>query len=256
MPRLSDIKGLVSLGPRLVFWCLAGGILYSFAAFLALLGPRIVVSGVAGPVALYVTAVALLALLFRSYQTLSRERSFADTGPIQNAFPEAISSPQGQNGQNRVLDAKNRFLEKPAEAEISSRFNAEMAEKDEKMERLAQEGKVSELRHKTRSDSLQAELDYFKKEYHRVHEESRWLRSSLRQNHIDLAYLKDHVERFINRIQPSFVVRINDLFSLSNPSPAILQLARSLDQRLTDDEGSRGGHRFAPPTLPSTTEIR
>ena len=180
-------------------------------------------AGLVGPSVLYLGLIAASVLCVRAYQSVAHHRAVAQ-------FAERVGELEGQN---RLLDFKSRMESRLVEATSSVHLEREVNKRERRIQQLAYEGKLSALRQASDLEALQRELEYYKREHHRLHQENLWLKSSLRQNHIDLAYLKERVDRHLTGARPTLVSRVRSLFSLSSPTPAIVKLARALDERST-----------------------
>ena len=211
----------IALLRQLVMLLVGAGLLYGCLLLAVACLPGVFSGGVAAPAALYVMLVLLSVACLRGWQAVAHHRAVAK-------FAKSIGELEGQN---RLLDFKARMETRLSEASSSVHLEKEVNKRERRIQQMAYEGKLSEMRQQSTMDALQRELDYYKKEHHRVHQENRWLKASLRQNHIDLAFLKEHVDRYLAHARPTLLTRVRNLFTLSSPSPAIVKLARSLDDR-------------------------
>lgn len=204
---------------------LAGGAALLYAAAVAAVAwmPGLLAGSLAGPVALYIALVAISVACVRGWQALARERAVAQ---MARAVGEL-------EGHNRLLDFKARMESRLVEAASTAHLEREVNKRERKIQQMTYEGRISELKQQSTMESMQRELEYYKREHQRLHTENRWLKSSLRQNHIDLAFLKEHVDRYLTKERPTLISRVKSLFTLSSPSPAIVKLARGLDE-ITD----------------------
>jgi hypothetical protein len=201
--------GLLSGGAALLYGAALGAVAWM---------PGLLAGSVAGPVALYVALVAMSVACVRGWQALARERAVT-------RMARAVGELEGTN---RLLDFKARMESRLVEAASSAHLEREVNKRERKIQQMAYEGRISEMKQQSNIETMQRELEYYKREHQRLHTENRWLKSSLRQNHIDLAFLKEHVDRYLTKERPTMISRVKSLFTLSSPSPAIVKLARSL----------------------------
>lgn len=206
---------------QLAFMACAAGALYGALVLAVANLPAMLGTGLAGPAALYLALVALSVACVKGWQAIAHHRAVAK-------FAREIGELEGQN---QVLDFKARMESRLVEARSNVHLEREVNKRERKIQQLAYEGKLSQLKQQSSLEAIQRELEYYKREHQRMHQENRWLKSSLRQNHIDLAYLKEHVERHLTQSRPTLLARVRSLFTLSTPSPAIVKLARQLDDR-------------------------
>ena len=216
----------VALLRQLAFLVAAAGILYLVLVLAVAWMPGVVAGGVAGPLLLYVALVGVSVLCVRGWQALAREKAVSQ---LAREVGELA-------GQNRLLDFKARMEARVIEATATAQLEKEVSKRERKIQQLSHEGRLAELKQQSTLEAAQRELDYYKREHQRLHQENRWLKSSLRQNHIDLACLKEHVDRFLTSARPTLLARARSLFTLSSPSPAIAKLAQALDDRTAPQE--------------------
>ncbi|MBI4859552.1 MAG: hypothetical protein HY815_04730 [Candidatus Riflebacteria bacterium] len=221
-----------ALARALALWWLAAGALYLLGQWLVSLAP-VTFAGAQGSVLLYAVLVGLAILLFRSYGELARQRRLTETALELSGMNAEIA--QGKE-ESRLLDFKARMLARLTQVEASHQLEREVGRRDRQIQQMVCEGKVSDLRQKAAYAGMQRELEYYKREFHRMFQENRWLKAALRQNHIDLAYLKEHVDRYLRQARPTMMARVKNLFTLSSPSPGIVQLGVALDAKLLPGE--------------------
>lgn len=218
----------LALCRQLAVMACAAGALYGALVLAVANLPAMLGTGLAGPAMLYLALIALSVACVRGWQAVAHHRAVA-------RFAREIGELEGQN---RLLDFKSRMESRLVEVRSSAHLEREVNKRDRKIMELAHEGKLTQLKQQSSLEAIQRELDYYKREHQRMHQENRWLKSSLRQNHIDLAYLKEHVERFLTSSRPTLLARVRGLFTLSTPSPAIVKLARQLDDRGGPEQAS------------------
>ena len=225
----------VALLRQLIFIMVAGIVLYVGMLVMAALGPAIFTGGVVGPAVLYIVLIGLSFLLMRSYQALARQSAITETAVEVGEYRQTVGE---LRGENRMLDLKARMARRLGEvvatrqaAVADAKLEHEVGKREKKIQKLLHEGKVSEIRQQSTLAAAQRELEYYKREHNRLHQENLWLKGALRQNHVDLAFLKEHVTRFLSQSRASLISRVRTLFSLSSPSPAIVRLTRALDSR-------------------------
>jgi regulator of replication initiation timing len=212
---------------RLVLWSVAGLALYAVIVSIAVAKPAFLLSSACVPAAIYFALLGMFFITLKSQQTIRAQERLADISVAMGDCREELGT---LRGENRVLDIRARLGERLTQARANSRLEAVVHNKERKIDQLIYNGKLSELKQRQETETLKRELEYYRKEAGRLTEENRWLKSALRQNHIDLAYLKDHVEQHVRKSRPSLLSRLKNIFSLANPSPGVVRLAQSLNE--------------------------
>jgi hypothetical protein len=225
MWRLRALWAPLALLRRLALWLVAGVAIYAALFGVAVLKPAFLLSGACVPAAIYIALAVMFVITMKSQQVVRSTERLADVSLAVGDYREEIGT---LRGENRVLDMRARLGERLAQTRASSRLAAAVHSHERKIDQLIYTGKLSELKQKQETESQKRELEYYRKETQRLGEENRWLKSALRQNHIDLAYLKDHVEQHVRKTRPSLLSRLKNIFSLANPSPGVVRLAHSL----------------------------
>jgi hypothetical protein len=259
MTRRFGIAAHLALLQRLLLFGLAGLVLWCAMRVLTGVRPHLYTGGVGGPVLLCAALAGLSYLLIRSHEALGRRRAATDGGLQVGEYRHAVGE---RPGENRLLDFQARMSARVAEEEEAARLEREVGQRDRTIEKILHDGRIAELRQQNQLVGLKRELDYYKQEHLRLCQENRWLKSSLRQNHIDLAYLKEHVERHVRGARPTLLARVRSLFSLSCPSTSVVRLAREMEARaraavaLSSPAPAASGHGLAvaPPAPPAASD--
>lgn len=204
---------------------IAGAGLALFAA--ASVGAGALPVGLAGGMTrsavLYLALVGLSVLCVKAWQRLAAQRAVADmVGRVEQLV-----------GESRLLDFSARMQSRVQAAETTAKLEREVNQRERRIQRMVYEGKIAELRQQSTLEGMERDLEYYRREHARLQEENRWMKAALRQNHIDLAYLKEHVDRFVAGHRPTMLTRVRSLFTLSSPSPGMVKLAQELEGQRT-----------------------
>lgn len=208
---------------QLALLCAAGLGLLAAASVGAGALPVALAGSMTGSAVLYLTLVGLSVLCVKLWQRLAAQRAVTDmVGRVEQLV-----------GENRLLDFSARMQSRVEAAEATAKLEREVNHRERRIQRMVYEGKIAELRQQSTLEGLERDLEYYKREHARLMEENRWMKAALRQNHIDLAYLKEHVDRFLAGHRPTLLTRVRGLFMLSSPSPGIVKIAQELEGQRT-----------------------